>query len=149
MPKQKFYTELYQELSAILDREQNLICRLATIAAALGETKRYLWAGFYLVEGNELVLGPFAGPLACMRIARGRGVCGKSWETGQSILVPNVHEFPDHIACSSLSNSEIVIPIKGPDGNVIGVLDVDHTEVSGLDQDDLASLNKIAQLAIS
>jgi L-methionine (R)-S-oxide reductase len=143
--KEEFYSEFSRQIRIYLEGEKNLITQMATMAAALGESRRFLWAGFYLVDGNELVLGPFSGPLACFRIRKGQGVCGKAWVENNSLLVPNVHEFPGHIACSSLSNSEIVVPIR-KDGKVIAVMDIDHTEISGLDSLDLKGLEQIAAL---
>ncbi|MCX6307426.1 MAG: GAF domain-containing protein, partial [Bacteroidia bacterium] len=101
--------------------------------------------GFYLVQGNELVLGPFQGSLACTRIRKGRGVCGKSWDTGKTILVPNVDLFPGHIACSSLSRSEIVVPVL-KNGDIIGVLDVDSDKINDFDEVDALYLEKLATL---
>ena len=147
-PKAKYYTELTRQLAAVLDGENNLVARLSLVAASLGETKRYLWAGFYLVEGTELVQRRHAGPLPCLRIARGKGVCGTAWASNEDLLVPNVNEFPGHIACSSLSNSEVVIPLRERTGAVRGVLDVDHTEIHGLDADDLRGLRAIADLCL-
>ncbi len=145
--KEEFYFSLSKNIAVILEGETNLIARAATVAAILGDTKKYLWAGFYFVDGSQLVLGPFSGPLACFRIQKGRGVCGKAWEQGVSYLVSNVDEFPDHIACSSLSKSEIVIPLLNPvSGKIIGVLDVDHPEVGGLDKVDLRGLQAVATL---
>ncbi|MDB5037218.1 MAG: diguanylate cyclase [Bacteriovoracaceae bacterium] len=147
LPKPLFYRELEKQLRVVLGDESNRISRMATVASVLGETKKFLWAGFYLVEGDELVLGPFSGPLACFRIKKGRGVCGTAWATEKAILVPNVHDFPGHIACSSLSNSEIVIPIRDRNKKkIIGVLDIDHVDVNGLDEDDLQGFKNIADL---
>lgn len=149
LSKSDFYKTLFIQLEAILEGETDTICRMSIIACALAETKRFFWCGFYRVIGEELVLGPFAGPLACMRIKRGHGVCGSAWNANKSFLVPDVNQFPGHIACSTLSKSEIVIPIHNRvSGAVIAVLDVDHTELGGLDDFDLAGLERIAALAV-
>ncbi len=148
LTKNEYYKEFARQLSHILENEPDTISRMATITAALGETRKFLWVGFYRVIENELVLGPFHGPLACFRIQKGRGVCGTAWLEKKSILVANVHDFPGHIACSSLSNSEIVIPIINHQNNVVAVLDVDHTELHGLNEDDLSGLQKIASLTL-
>jgi len=147
--KATFYSELNRQLKVVLEGENNLIARLSMIAATLGETKRFLWSGFYLVDGAELVLGPYSGPLPCFRIAKGRGVCGVAWARNEDLLVPNVHDFPGHIACSSLSNSEVVVPLRDPRTQaVIGVLDVDHVDLGGMDADDLAGLRALADLSV-
>jgi L-methionine (R)-S-oxide reductase len=126
------YEELIPQLQALIGDEKNLIANLANASAALQAVFNFLWIGFYLVEGDELVLGPFQGPVACTRIQKGKGVCGQSWLLEQLITVPNVDEFPGHIACSSLSKSEIVIPlIKNND--VVAVLDVDCQHVNHFD----------------
>lgn len=146
LSKADFYSELCGQLEVILEGETDAVARMSTIAAALGSLGKYLWAGFYIVRGEELVLGPFNGPLACFRIAKGRGVCGQAWEQNENLLVPNVHEFTGHIACSSASNSEIVIPLRRKTGEVWAVLDVDHVMINGLDEADLRGLTKLALL---
>ncbi|HRI20970.1 MAG TPA: GAF domain-containing protein, partial [Panacibacter sp.] len=105
------YKALIPQIKALLDGEPDFIANLANTVAALKEQFGWLWVGFYLVKNNELVLGPFQGPVACTRISKGRGVCGKSWETAKTLIVPDVEKFPGHIACSSLSRSEIVVPV--------------------------------------
>ena len=122
--REEQYIALVPQVKGLLEGETNLVANLANIAAALKEQFGWFWVGFYLVSGNELVLGPFQGPVACTRIKKGRGVCGSSWEQGKTLIVPDVEKFPGHIACSSLSRSEIVVPLK-KDGVIYGVLDVD------------------------
>jgi GAF domain-containing protein len=127
--REERYKELIPQIRALISGESNLIANLANICAALKETFGFLWVGFYLVEHDDLVLGPFQGPIACTRISLGKGVCGTCWETEESIIVDNVDAFPGHIACSSASKSEIVVPIKKY-GDVIGVLDVDSDQLN-------------------
>ena len=122
-----------------------MIAKMANVSAALHETFGFWWTGFYRVENDELVLGPFQGPIACTRIKYGRGVCGTSWQRGETVIVPNVHEFPGHIACSSASNSEIVVPVFHND-KVIAVLDIDSTEFGTFDETDKAYLEQIVGL---
>ncbi len=122
-----------------------MIAKMANVSAALHETFGFWWTGFYRVENDELVLGPFQGPIACTRIKYGRGVCGTSWQRGETVIVPNVHEFPGHIACSSASNSEIVVPLIR-DNKVIAVLDIDSTEFGTFDETDKAYLEQIVGL---
>src|SRR6187455_3141387 len=123
-PKKEQYETLLPQIKALLEGEPDLIANLANITGALKEQFNWLWVGFYLVKNDELVLGPFQGPVACTRISLGRGVCGTAWLTGQTIIVPDVEKFPGHIACSSLSRSEIVVPIIRAN-QVVGVLDAD------------------------
>jgi L-methionine (R)-S-oxide reductase len=122
--REEQYIALVPQVKGLLEGETNLVANLANIAAALKEQFGWFWVGFYLVSGNELVLGPFQGPVACTRIKKGRGVCGSSWEQEKTLIVPDVEKFPGHIACSSLSRSEIVVPMR-KDGVIYGVLDVD------------------------
>ena len=137
--------ELIPQISALTTDEPDLIANLANIAAALKEVFGFLWVGFYLVKGNELVLGPFQGPVACTRIQFGKGVCGKSWQNQASIIVPDVDQFPGHIACSSLSKSEIVIPVlKGNDVHLI--LDIDSDQVDDFSELDEKYLSQIVKL---
>lgn len=134
--KQEQYIALVPQVKGLLEGETDLIANLANIAGALKEQFGWLWVGFYIVRGEELVLGPFQGPVACTRIRYGKGVCGTAWKEAMTVIVPNVEEFPGHIACSSLSKSEIVIPIIR-DKKVKAVLDVDSTalnEFSAVDQ---------------
>ncbi len=133
--KTEKYQAIIPQIIALIDGEEDLIANLSNITAALKEQFGWLWVGFYLVKNNELVLGPFQGPVACTRIRKGRGVCGTSWEKSETIIVPDVELFPGHIACSSASRSEIVIPIIR-ERNVIGVLDVDSADVGHFDETD-------------
>lgn len=144
--KAEQYSTIYPQIESLAEGETDLIANLANISAALKEQFQWLWVGFYLVKEEELVLGPFQGPVACTRIKKGRGVCGKAWEKAETIIVNDVDEFPGHIACSSLSKSEIVIPII-QNGIVLGVLDVDSTELSSFDETDKLWLQKIVKLA--
>lgn len=144
--KTEKYHQLLPQLAALTSGEPDLTANLANIAAALKETFGWWWVGFYLVKEGELVLGPFQGPVACTRIKYGRGVCGTAWKQRQSLLVPDVNAFPGHIACSSLSVSEIVVPVFDANGEVMGVLDVDSERYDALDATDVEGLEKIAAL---
>lgn len=146
--KEKKYNSLLPQLKALCEGEPNQVANLANIAAAIKQTFNYYWVGFYLVEGNELVLGPFQGSIACTRIKKGKGVCGTAWEREETILVDNVDEFPGHIACSSLSKSEIVVPLI-KNNAVIGILDLDHDELKAFDEIDFKHLNKICTWLVS
>ena len=140
--KTEQYQSLFPQIKALLEGEPDLIANLANITGALKEQFNWLWVGFYLVRKDELVLGPFQGPVACTRIQKGRGVCGASWQQKKTLIVPDVEKFPGHIACSSLSKSEIVIPIfKGDE--VAGVLDVDSELLNHFDETDQEYLEKI------
>lgn len=139
------YEALIPQIKGLLTSESNLIANLANTAAALKEQFGWFWVGFYLVEKDELVLGPFQGPVACTRIKKGRGVCGSSWEQAKTLIVPDVEKFPGHIACSSLSKSEIVVPLF-KDGNIWGVLDVDSSEYNQYDETDQHYLEQIIAL---
>ena len=121
-------------MRALITGETDLIANLANISSALKEQFNWLWVGFYFVKGTELVLGPFQGPVACSRIAYGKGVCGTAWKNAETIIVPDVDDFPGHIACSSLAKSEIVVPIIGQHGNVVAVLDADSATFSHFDE---------------
>lgn len=140
--KESEYQSLLPQIKALITGEPDLIANLANIAGALKEQFGWLWVGFYLVKQDELVLGPFQGPVACTRIRKGRGVCGASWEQAQTLVVPDVEAFPGHIACSSLSRSEIVVPII-QHGIVTGVLDVDSVELNEFDETDKRYLEEI------
>jgi GAF domain-containing protein len=142
--KAEKYQELVPQLKALLIGEKDEIANLANFVAALKETFGFFWVGFYLVKENELVLGPFQGPIACTRIKKGKGVCGTSWEQGKAILVPDVDQFPGHIACSSLSKSEIVIPLI-KNQKVIGVLDLDSDQLNDFDEVDEKYLTELCQ----
>ncbi len=143
--KEEQYQSLLPQIKGLLDGETDLIANLANIAAALKEQFKWFWVGFYLVKNNELVLGPFQGPVACTRIAKGRGVCGTAWVKAETLIVPDVEAFPGHIACSSLSRSEIVLPLFSH-GEVIGVLDVDSEELNTFDEVDAQYLQQVIQL---
>jgi GAF domain-containing protein len=136
------YESLLPQISALLRGERDLIANLGNVAAALKEQFGWLWVGFYLIQGEELVLGPFQGPVACTRIRKGKGVCGVSWAEARTILVPDVEKFPGHIACSSLSKSEIVVPLFRRK-EVFGVLDIDSTELEDFSEIDQQNLEKI------
>lgn len=143
--REEQYRSLIPQIAGLLDGETDLIANLANVSAALKEQFNFFWVGFYLVKGNELVLGPFQGPVACTRIARGRGVCGAAWDRGETLIVPDVDAFPGHIACSSLSRSEIVVPILKDDA-VVGVLDVDSSSLAEFSEVDQQYLEEIIRL---
>ncbi|MBP7512003.1 MAG: GAF domain-containing protein [Bacteroidia bacterium] len=143
--KEEQYQALIPQIQGLLTGENNLIANLANMAAALKEQFGWFWVGFYLVDQNELVLGPFQGPVACTRIQKGRGVCGTSWSQAKTLIVPDVEKFPGHIACSSLSKSEIVVPLL-KDGIVWGVLDVDSSDYNQFDDTDQLYLEQIVAL---
>ena len=143
--KQEQYEALIPQIAGLLQGENNLIANLANISAALKEQFNWWWVGFYWIHEDELVLGPFQGPVACTRIKKGRGVCGSAWEKGATIIVDDVEKFPGHIACSSASKSEIVVPIFDK-GNIVGVLDVDSAHLSDFDEIDQLYLEKIVGL---
>ncbi|MCX6204296.1 MAG: GAF domain-containing protein [Bacteroidetes bacterium] len=143
--KKTQYESLLPQIQGLLSGETNLIANLANIAAALKEQFNWLWVGFYWVEKDELVLGPFQGPVACTRIKKGRGVCGTTWEKEATIIVDDVEKFPGHIACSSSSKSEIVIPVF-KQGKIVGVLDVDSSELAQFDTIDQFYLEQIVAI---
>lgn len=143
--KEEKYTQLIPQIKALIEGESDAIANMGNICAALKEQFGWLWVGFYMVKNDELVLGPFQGPVACTRIQKGRGVCGAAWQQAQTLIVPDVELFPGHIACSSLSRSEIVVPII-KDGIVIGVLDVDSVDLNTYDEIDQQYLEAIVQL---
>ena len=143
--KEEQYESLLPQIKALLEGELDLVANLANVAAALKEQFGWLWVGFYLVKNDELVLGPFQGPVACTRIKKGKGVCGTSWLKAETLIVPDVEKFPAHIACSSLSKSEIVVPIIR-NNKVIGVLDVDSAELNQYDTIDKFYLEQIVDL---
>lgn len=143
--KAQQYQSLLPQIEALITGEDDLVANLANLAAALKEQFNWLWVGFYLVKNDELVLGPFQGPVACTRISKGKGVCGKAWEDAETILVPDVDQFPGHIACSSASRSEIVLPLI-KDGIVVGVLDVDSAELAHFDETDQEYLEQLITL---
>ena len=143
--KAEQYQALIPQIKGLIEGETDLIANLANVAAALKEQFGWLWIGFYIVKNNELVVGPFQGPVACTRIKKGRGVCGTSWAEAKTIIVPDVEKFPGHIACSSLSRSEIVVPIIR-NNEVIGVLDVDSELLDQFDETDKKYLEEIINL---
>ena len=143
--KAEKYTLLYKQIEALVEGESDTIANMANIAAMIHHTFSFWWTGFYRVCGQELVLGPFQGPLACSRIAYGRGVCGTAWKQQQTQVVPDVELFPGHIACSSLSRSEIVVPVWR-NGEIVAVLDIDSEHLSTFDTTDQEWLEKIVQL---
>ncbi len=144
--KEEKYQSLIPQIEGLIYGEANLVANLANIAAALKEGMNFFWVGFYLVDSeDELVLGPFQGPVACTRIRKGKGVCGSSWDQNKTLIVPNVDEFPGHIACASASKSEIVLPLIKND-KIIGVLDVDSDKLNDFDEIDQQYLNKILDL---
>lgn len=143
--KQEQYESLIPQIEGLLHGENNLVANLANISAALKEQFNWLWVGFYWVIDDELVLGPFQGPVACTRIKKGRGVCGGAWEQAKTLIVEDVEKFPGHIACSSASKSEIVVPVYNS-GVIVGVLDVDSEHLSHYDEIDQFYLEKIVGL---
>ena len=145
MTKADKYKELYKQLASLLEGESDQIANMANMAALIHETFGFWWTGFYIVKGEQLVLGPFQGPIACTRIPYGKGVCGTSWQRQETIVVPDVEEFPGHIACSSLSRSEIVVPIFS-NNEVYAVLDIDSKELATFDETDKEWLEKIVEL---
>jgi len=142
--KAEIYSSLLPQVQALLNGEPDLVANMANIAAALKEQFGWLWIGFYIVKADELVLGPFQGPVACTRIKKGKGVCGASWANAKTFIVPDVEKFPGHIACSSLSRSEIVVPIIR-NNKVVGVLDVDSIEPDQYDNVDRNYLERIIE----
>ena len=140
--KEEKYLSVLPQIEALIADEEDLVANLANISAALKEAFGFFWVGFYLVKGKELVLGPFQGPIACTRIAYGKGVCGTAWKEGQTQLVPDVDAFPGHIACSSASRSEIVVPVI-KNGEVIMVLDVDSDQLNDFDEVDQKHLEQL------
>jgi GAF domain-containing protein len=144
--KSVIYDEIAPQIEALITGEPDLIANLANIAAILKEAFGFFWVGFYLAKDDELVLGPFQGPLACTRIKFGEGVCGSAFSKAITTIVPNVDEFPRHIACSTNSKSEIVVPIFNADRAVIGVLDVDSDKLDDFSEDDAVGLERISSL---
>lgn len=144
--KAERYRVLLPQVRSLLAGETDRVANLANVAAALKTTFGFFWVGFYRVQGDELVLGPFQGPVACTRIARGRGVCGTAWQEDRTLVVPDVDAFPGHIACSSLSRSEIVVPVHDREGRVRGVLDIDSDRPAAFDATDAAWLEELCML---
>ncbi len=143
LPKKEQYKLLLEQVKAITFEEEDLIANLSNVCALLKYEMNWLWVGFYHVKGNELVLGPFQGPVACTRIKKGKGVCGSAWERNETIVVENVDLFEGHIACSSDSKSEIVLPIKGKDNACVSILDIDSEYLSTFDDEDQQGLEEI------
>lgn len=143
--KEEQYLALIPQIKALIEGETDLVANLANITGALKEQFGWFWVGFYLVKGEQLVLGPFQGPVACTRISKGRGVCGNSWAKAETLIVPDVEKFPGHITCSSLSRSEIVVPLIN-NGTVWGVLDVDSELLDQFDETDKNHLERIVSL---
>lgn len=145
MNKEQSYRLLLQQVQSLTDGESDAVSIMANVSAAIHETMHFFWTGFYVVCGDELHLGPFQGSVACMHIAYGRGVCGTAWQRGETIVVSDVEQFPGHIACSSLSRSEIVVPLFGADGQVRAVLDIDSRELNTFDEVDRHWLEEIVK----
>ena len=146
--KEEQYQSLLPQIKGLIEGESDFVANMANAAAALKEQFGWLWVGFYVVKNGELVLGPFQGPVACTRIRKGRGVCGTSWAEERTLIVPDVEKFPGHIACSSLSKSEVVVPMI-KEGKVIGVLDVDSTDLSTFDETDQQFLEEVVQVVVA
>ena len=144
--KQKKYETLVSQAQALVNKEDDIISNLANLSSAIQMTFNFLWTGFYLLKDEQLILGPFQGPIACTRISKGKGVCGSVWEKETTIIVTNVNEFEGHISCSSESVSEIVVPIFDTSHRFIGVLDIDSTEESNFDRLDQKYLEEITQI---
>jgi GAF domain-containing protein len=144
--KEEQYKELIPQIKGLLTGEDDLVANMANVAAALKEQFSWLWVGFYVVKENELVLGPFQGPVACTRLKKGRGVCGTSWAEAKTLIVPDVEKFPGHIACSSSSKSEIVVPVIR-NIEVVAVLDVDSQHLDQFDETDKQYLEQIVSLS--
>lgn len=152
MNKKEQYKQLLPQIESLIKEEDNVVGILANVAAALHETfsDTFFWVGFYLKkDAQQLILGPFQGSVACYRIPYGKGVCGKSWEEGKTLIVPNVDEFPGHIACSSLSKSEIVVPMFDSEGELWAVLDVDSKALSSFDTIDKEGLEAITSVVMN
>lgn len=145
MTKQEKYEAFLPQLQGLIDETQEAVSVLANVCAALHAEFGWWWTGFYLVRGNKLVLGPFQGPVACYQIPFGRGVCGSAWKEQKTLVVPDVEEFPGHIACSSLSRSEIVVPVFNENGEVCAVLDIDSKELACFDETDRLYLERAMQ----
>ena len=143
--KDEEYQSLLPQINGLLAGENDLVANMANVAAALKEQFQWFWVGFYVIKNNELVVGPFQGPVACTRIKKGKGVCGTSWERAETLIVPDVQKFPSHIACSSLSKSEIVVPVKR-NGEVVAVLDIDSEAYDFFDDTDKKYLEEIVAL---
>ena len=146
MDKTETYQLLTEQICALIEGETDSVALMANVCAAIHEAMGFWWTGFYRVKNGELVLGPFQGPVACMHIGFGKGVCGTAWKDERTIIVPDVEQFPGHIACSSLSRSEIVVPVFSKDGAVVAVLDIDSKELSTFDETDQKYLEEICKM---
>lgn len=146
MNKEENYKLLFEQVKALIAGETDEVAIMANVCAAIHEAMGFFWTGFYIVKGEELVLGPFQGPVACMHIGYGRGVCGTAWQRAESVVVPDVEAFPGHIACSSLSRSEIVVPVFDTDGNVKAVLDIDSKDLNTFDEVDQHWLEEFVKM---
>ena len=144
--KEEKYALLYKQITAVVESESDTVANMANVAAMIHHTFGFWWTGFYRVIGDELVLGPFQGPLACSRIKYGRGVCGTAWKERTTQVVPDVEQFPGHIACSSASKSEIVVPVYDNDGNISAVLDIDSEHLATFDETDKQWLERIVEM---
>lgn len=144
--KAQKYQILVSQIASLIEGEDDQIAIMSNVAAAIHQEMKFWWTGFYRVVGDELLLGPFQGPVACMHIPFGRGVCGTAWQRQQTVVVPDVDQFPGHIACSSQSRSEIVVPVFSPDGKVTAVLDIDSEKLATFDDVDRQYLEQICQM---
>ena len=144
--KAQKYQMLVSQIASLIEGEDDQIAMMSNVAAAIHQEMKFWWTGFYRVVGDELLLGPFRGPVACMHIPFGRGVCGTAWQRQQTVVVPDVDQFPGHIACSSQSRSEIVVPVFSPDGKVTAVLDIDSENLATFDDVDRQYLEQICQM---
>ena len=144
--KEEKYRLLVSQIASLIDGEKDLIAVMSNVAATIHQKMGFWWTGFYRVNGEELVLGPFQGPVACMHIPYGKGVCGTAWQRAETVIVPDVEQFPGHIACSSESKSEIVVPVFGSDGKVMAVLDIDSQYLATFDDIDRKYLEDICKL---
>tara|TARA_B100001758_G_scaffold244382_1_gene255623 strand:+ start:881 stop:1366 length:486 start_codon:yes stop_codon:yes gene_type:complete len=144
--REKKYINLEEQIKSLIKGEKNNTAILSNVSAAISQTFKWLWVGFYVIEDNELVLGPFQGPVACFRIKKGDGVCGAAWKDKKTIIVPDVEKFPGHIACSSISKSEIVVPVFNNKNKVFGVLDIDSDKLNSFDETDKEHLEEIVSI---
>ncbi len=148
MDKIEQYKQLTSQIRSLIEGETDAVAVMSNVAAAIHQTMGFWWTGFYRVAGEELLLGPFQGPVACMHIPFGRGVCGTAWKRAETVVVPDVEQFPGHIACSSESRSEIVVPVFGHDNTVVAVLDIDSRELNTFDETDRQYLEEICKIII-
>jgi len=148
MDKIEQYKQLTSQIRSLIEGETDAVAVMSNVAAAIHQTMGFWWTGFYRVAGEELVLGPFQGPVACMHIPFGKGVCGTAWKRAATVVVPDVEQFPGHIACSSESKSEIVVPVFGGDNTVVAVLDIDSRELNTFDETDRQCLEEICKMII-